>query len=130
MASRETAPARGGDPVHFTKLRALVDRTAGEELPDDSRSAPGREFHLAAIRMADNDRALAIVTTLLDEVRRLHHVMPEVRTHPETEDVADAHLAILTAMEARDAEAVRELVRDHIQDSADRVMSAFSLAMK
>jgi len=121
--------ARGGDPAHFKKLRALVDRTAGEELPDDSPSAAGREFHLAAIRMADNDRALTTVTTLLDEVRRLHHVMPEVRTHPETEDVADDHRAILSAMEARDADAVRELVRDHIQDSADRVMSAFRLAM-
>lgn len=121
--------ARGGDASHFPTLRALVERTAAEDPPDDSRTAPGREFHLAVLRMADNDRALDVVTNLLDEVRRLHHMMPEVRTHPDTEDVVDDHLAILEAMEARDADAVRDLVREHIQDSADRVMSAFRLAM-
>ena len=30
--------------------------------------------------------------------------MPEVRTHPETSDVAEDHRAILEAMEARDAD--------------------------
>ncbi|WP_137843350.1 GntR family transcriptional regulator [Microbacterium sp. 2FI] len=121
--------ARGGDAAHFARLRELVGRTAEEAMPDDSQSSPGREFHLAAARMADNQRATAILTSLLDEVRRLHHVMPEVRTHPETSDVAEDHRAILEAMEARDADAVHKLVRDHIQDSADRVLRAFQLAI-
>ena len=55
--------------------------------------------------------------------------MPEVRTHPETSDVAEDHRAILEAMEARDADAVHKLVRDHIQESSDRVLRAFQLAM-
>lgn len=121
--------ARGGDPLHFARLRSLVDATAEEVSPDDSRSAPGREFHLAAARMADNHRAITIMSGLLDEVRRLHHIMPEVRTHPDTSDVAADHREILEAMEARDADAVHRLVRDHIQASADRVMVAFHLAM-
>ena len=122
--------ARGGAPSHFTVLRDLVARTAKEDSPDDSQSSPGRAFHLAAVRMADNSRATAVVSGLLDEVRRLHQLMPEVRTHPSTPDLAADHNAILIAMEQRDGEVVHRLVRDHIQASADRVLAAFQLAME
>ncbi len=121
--------ARGGAPSHFELLRQLVTRTAEEDDPDDSQASPGREFHLAAVRMADNTRASVIVSGLLDEVRRLHHILPEVRTHLPTPDLASDHGAILAAMEQRDGDLVHRLVRDHIQASADRVLSAFQLEM-
>ncbi|KRE23364.1 GntR family transcriptional regulator [Agromyces sp. Soil535] len=121
--------ARGGAAAHFELLRQLVTRTAEEEDPDDSQASPGREFHMAAVRMADNTRASVIVSGLLDEVRRLHHIMPEVRTHLPTPDLAADHGAILAAMEQRDGDLVHRLVRDHIQASADRVLSAFQLEM-
>jgi len=121
--------ARGGQPSHFVELRRLVEFAEGEENPDDSQSSPGREFHRAAIRMADNSRAGAIVDGLLDEVRRLHYIMPEVQTHLPPDHLVSDHAAILAAMEARDAETVHKLVRDHIQASGDRVIAAFQLAI-
>ena len=80
-------------------------------------------------RMADNSRATGILIGLLDEVRRLHQIMPGVPTHPPAPDLISEHGRILAAMEDRDADEVHRLVRDHIQASADLVMDAYRLAM-
>lgn len=121
---------RAAGEAQLAELTALVERASHDDTPDDSRSSAGREFHLAVIRLAGNDRATAIVTNLLQEVRRLHHLMPDARTHPETVDVTSDHRSILTAIASGDADNVRELVRSHIQDSAARVLSAFRLTMQ
>jgi DNA-binding GntR family transcriptional regulator len=121
--------ARRGVESNYVELRRLISEENELGSNDDSPQSPGREFHLAIARMADNSRATAILAGLLDEVRRLHRIMPEAHTHPPASDVTSAHEAILHAMESRDADLVVTLVRDHIQDSADRVMDAFRLAI-
>jgi len=121
--------ARRADPAQYAELRQLISTENAQGITDDSPRSPGREFHLAIARMADNSRATGILTGLLDEVRRLHQIMPEVQTHPPASDVVSDHEAILRAMEARDPDRVLKLVRDHIQYSADRVMDAFRLAI-
>jgi DNA-binding GntR family transcriptional regulator len=121
--------ARRADAARMTELHELVASETGAAFADDSPKSPGREFHLAIARMADNARATGILTGLLDEVRRLHQIMPEVPTHPPVSHVVSDHQAILQAMEAGDADRVQKLVRDHIQDSADRMMDAFRAAI-
>ena len=121
--------ARRGDAPRLAELRQLVASETATDFADDSPQSPGREFHLAIARMADNSRATGILTGLLDEVRRLHQIMPEVQTHPPASHVVSDHQAILEAVEAGDADRVQKLVRDHIQDSADRMMDAFRAAI-
>ncbi|HEY5222791.1 MAG TPA: GntR family transcriptional regulator [Microbacteriaceae bacterium] len=121
--------ARRGDAGQFASMRALVESEAEQGETDDSAGSPGREFHLTMARMADNSRATGILIGLLDEVRRLHQIMPGVPTHPPAPDLISEHGRILAAMEDRDADEVHRLVRDHIQASADLVMDAYRLAM-
>jgi len=121
--------ARRSDATNYAELRQLISTEDQQGFTDDSPRSPGRAFHLAIARMADNSRATGILTGLLDEVRRLHQIMPEVQTHPPASDVVSDHEEILRAMEAEDPDRVLKLVRDHIQDSADRIMDAFRLAI-
>lgn len=121
--------ARRGSREQFAILRELIETETRRGDTDDSSRSPGREFHLTIARMADNARATGILVGLLDEVRRLHQIMPGPPTHPPASDLISEHGQIFIAMEDRDSETVHRIVRDHIQSSADTVMNAFRLAM-
>lgn len=114
---------------NLESLRTLVSSENNADFGDNIPHAPGREFHLAVARIAGNSRATDILTGLLDEVRRLHQILPDVQTHPPVSDVLLDHQAIFKGVEDGDAELVAKLVRDHIQDSADRMMDAFRLSI-
>jgi GntR family transcriptional regulator, rspAB operon transcriptional repressor len=96
---------------------------------DDSAASAGRGFHLAAVGLTRNERALATVSNLLNEVRRLHHLMPGIETHGSAEDMLTDHEAIVDAMTAGDSQRLFTLTRDHIQASAARLMNAFRLTV-
>jgi len=106
-------------------LRAIVEAERRTGCIDDSAHSKGRGFHIAAITFAGNERALNHMTSLLDEVRRLHNLMPELETHGPAGQLADDHNRIIELMAAGSAHELYNLVRSHIQSSAARLMSAF-----
>ncbi|MCU1411147.1 MAG: hypothetical protein JWR04_1854 [Rhodoglobus sp.] len=122
--------SRRASPAHFARLRSLVETQTREESTDDSPDSAGREFHLLVAKVADNARAEGILIGLLDEVRRLHQIMPGAPTHPPASSLVSEHAAILAAMEQGDTETLHRLVRDHIQESSETVMNAFRLAIE
>jgi DNA-binding GntR family transcriptional regulator len=122
--------ARRANSTNLAKLRSLVETETLQGDTDDSPNSAGREFHLLVAKIADNARAEGILIGLLDEVRRLHQIMPGAPTHPPVSNLVSEHGAILAAMEQGDTEAVHRLVRDHIQESSETVMNAFRLAIE
>jgi len=108
-------------------LRGIADAERRSGRIDDSAHSVGRGFHISAVTLAGNERALTQITGLLDEVRRLHNLMPELETHGPADHISDDHTRIVELMAAGDAAEVYNLVRTHIQASASRLMSAFRL---
>jgi len=106
-------------------LRTIVAAERRTGRFDDSAHSMGRGFHIAAITLAGNERALNHITGLLDEVRRLHNLMPERETHGPADNLGDDHIKIIELMAAGEAHELYNVVRAHIQSSASRLMSAF-----
>jgi DNA-binding FadR family transcriptional regulator len=63
---------------------------------------------------------------LLDEVRRLHFLMPDVESHITSAVEVEAHEHILRAVEAKQPERAAELMREHLAEVARTMTDAFS----
>jgi DNA-binding GntR family transcriptional regulator len=119
--------ARDASLASIDDLRKIIEAEQQVGHTDDSPTSAGREFHLSAVRLGGNDRAVAVVGGLLNEVRRLHHLLPGEEAHGSAAEVVGDHLAIVEAMSKRDADAVYALSRDHIESSGTRLTNAFRL---
>jgi GntR family transcriptional regulator, rspAB operon transcriptional repressor len=119
--------AREASSASMDDLKKLVEAEQQVGHTDDSPNSVGREFHIAAVRLGSNDRAVAVVGGLLNEIRRLHHLLPGEEAHGSAAEVVADHLAIIEAMSNRDADKVYALSRDHIESSATRLTNAFRL---
>lgn len=84
-----------------------------------------REFHLAAAKLGHNRRAEGILERLIAEVRRLHHLMPDVESHINSSVEIEAHAAILDAVARRDAEGAAEIMRNHLAEVARTMIEGF-----
>ncbi|MCU1479389.1 MAG: hypothetical protein JWQ19_175 [Subtercola sp.] len=119
--------ARNGGAVAVSTLTSrLAEQRAAEGNLDASLDA-ARLFHLAGAQLARNRRAENILERLLAEVRRLHHLMPDVESHITSSVEIDAHGAILQAIEQRDEAAASELMREHLAEVARTMLDAFSV---
>ncbi|WP_113700516.1 GntR family transcriptional regulator [Nonomuraea lactucae] len=110
-------------PDEVAGLRDLV----AEQDTADIRAALhfARAFHLELARLAGNNRAQRLLGGLLDETRRLHHLMPRVEEHITSEAELGAHRKIVAALEAGDGDAATGLMRDHIAEVARVMVQAF-----
>jgi DNA-binding GntR family transcriptional regulator len=121
----DTALTAGEPGASLLRQRLDEQRTADADL-DRSLDA-ARQFHLAGAQFARNRRAEVILERLLAEVRRLHHLMPDVESHITSTVEIDAHEHILEAVEQHDAERASSLMRDHLAEVARTMVAAFSV---
>ena len=107
----------------------LAQRLAEQrDAPDLQRSLDAaRQFHLAGAQLARNRRAERILERLLDEVRRLHYLMPDVESHITSEVEIEAHEKIMRAIDARKPDEAAELMRAHLAEVAKTMIDAFSV---
>jgi DNA-binding GntR family transcriptional regulator len=119
--------ARNAGPAAVALLGQRLDeqRNASGDLQTSLDAA--REFHLAGAQLARNRRAEGILERLLAEVRRLHHLMPDVESHITSAVEIEAHEAILRAIEAGDPESASDLMRDHLAEVARTMVNAFAV---
>ncbi|MEV7283354.1 GntR family transcriptional regulator [Streptomyces sp. NPDC093252] len=121
-------PALIARTARFATLRDISElRRRTEEPIDpldglDGQSPPGREFHLTCARLSRNDRAAATVTNLLNQVRRLHHLMADIDTHRPMSVIIDDHLAMVDALECRNPETAHRLMREHIRADGAKML--------
>lgn len=107
------------------RLRSLLDQQ--HLAKDDVRAAllAAREFHLGFADIAGSARARAILEELLDEVRRLYHLLPIQQRITSDEEIR-SHGKILEAIEARDAAAASKLTVRHLNDVVTTLVKGFS----
>ncbi|WP_448006687.1 GntR family transcriptional regulator [Agromyces bauzanensis] len=104
--------------------RLAAQVSAGDDV--DASLAAARDFHLAAAQLSHNRRAEAIISGLLDEVKRLHHLLPNVTAHISSTVELGAHQAIVDAVRAHDSELAATLMRDHIAEVARTMVDGFT----
>jgi DNA-binding GntR family transcriptional regulator len=121
--------ARYLDRREVAELRRIADTKIDSNGSIDGSASTGREFHLALARMSRNERALAIVTGLLNEVRRLHQFLSDMDTHRRPELITSEHQAMVSALENRNIEGAYRLMHDHISADGRRMVEAFSRTM-
>lgn len=102
-------------------LEAQID--AGDDVETALRAA--RKFHQIIAEGARMRRGRAIVTNLIDEVRRLHHLMPKVEDHIISAAELEQHKQIVEALRNGDTDAAADLMCEHINDVAEQMISAF-----
>lgn len=113
-------------PAELAELQALVDKQA--EAVDDLSGALNAAtlFHLAIAQISGNRRVLKIVGELLDEVRRLHFLLPNVESHITSNEELQAHRCLVDALGARESERAANIMHTHLNQVARTLVQGFS----
>lgn len=72
-----------------------------------------RDFHLALLDLCQNARLVDMVRRLREQTRL--YGLPQLARHGKLDDAVAEHEDLLTAVEARDAEAAKSALRRHIR---------------
>src|SRR3954451_23092849 len=107
------------------RLRSLLDQQ--RRAADNTRAAlfAAREFHLGFADIAGSARSRTILEELLDEVRRLHHLLP-IQPDITSNDEIRGHERILEAVEAGDASKASTLTVRHLNDVVTALVKGFA----
>ncbi len=118
--------AARGDRAAIEGLRVhLEEQTAPDPDGIEAALTSARLFHLAIAEMAGNARAVRILEGLLDEVKRLHYLMPDVEGHITSTVELEAHERILAALLAGDAAQAASVMREHLGEVGRTMVQAF-----
>lgn len=110
----------------IAEMQRLIDRIADVRLDEATREKADRAFHIALARVTDNDVLAGIVETLWD--MRYQSALCEYffRRAREAgiEPPVDEHQKVLDALKARDAEAARGAMREHLARVTENLLIA------
>lgn len=111
-------------------VAALESLLAQQSRPDDESPTAAlgaaRRFHLALADISGSHRVQSMLSELVDEVRRLHYLLPNVADHITSAEELRAHTLILGAVRARDAEKARALMTEHLNEVAHTLVKGFA----
>jgi DNA-binding GntR family transcriptional regulator len=83
------------------------------------------EFHVKVATLSGNHRAASTLRPLVDEINRLHFVLPGLSAHISSPTEREAHESILDAIARHDGEAARALQLQHLEESQSAMLQAF-----
>jgi DNA-binding GntR family transcriptional regulator len=106
------------------QLRALVDEQANADSLDKALNA-ARAFHVAVADLVGNGRMSRALLDLLDEVRRLHFLLPNVESHITSQEELRAHRRLVAALTGGDAEKAADIMRRHLNEVARTLVRGF-----
>ncbi len=118
--------AERATPADLERLQLLLDQQRDADRNLNKALLAAREFHLAFADIAGSARTRTILEDLVDEVRRLHHLLPNVEGHITSADEIRAHEQILAAIEARDAAAASESTLTHLNEVVTTLVRGFA----
>jgi DNA-binding GntR family transcriptional regulator len=103
-------------------LGSAVDsqRRAGGDLDLALESASS--FHVRIAELGGHARGAKIIANLVDEVTRLHHLMPSLEAHINSREELDAHERIAAAIRAGDESTAETEMREHLK-ATDRALA-------
>jgi DNA-binding GntR family transcriptional regulator len=118
--------ARTATPADVARLDDLVQRqtATGQHLAQALEAA--REFHLALAGIFGSQRVHTILAELVDEVRRLHYLLPNVEGHITSTEELRAHQLIVEAIRDRDEAQARALTIEHLNEVAHALVKGFA----
>lgn len=110
----------------LAELQRLIDRIGDMRLDEPTREKADRAFHIALARITENDVLVGIVERMWD--MRYQSALCEYffRRARESgiEPPADEHQKILDALNARDGEAARLAMREHLAHVTENLLIA------
>jgi DNA-binding GntR family transcriptional regulator len=115
----EAAWRSGGHGGQSIREALEEQRSAKDDV--DLALASARTFHIRIAELAGSARGAKIVATLVDEVTRLHYLMPSLKAHIESREELDAHERIAATIESGDQRAAAREMRDHLR-ATDRIL--------
>jgi DNA-binding GntR family transcriptional regulator len=83
-------------------IRRAVEALRSASTDVDQALASAAAFHIRIAELSGNVRGVKIVANLVDEVTRLHYLMPSLEAHIESSEELDAHERIAEAIEVGD----------------------------
>jgi DNA-binding GntR family transcriptional regulator len=121
--SAETARRR--TDADLQRLAELVERQATSTDQLEGALLAARLFHTSIAEAAGNSRAIRILEGLLDEVRRLHYLMPQLEVHITSSDEVDAHRNLVQAFVDRDPDRASTLMHEHLLEAGTAMVEVF-----
>jgi len=118
--------ARAITPDQVSRLAGLVDEQAAAVDDLDKALHAARIFHVAVAEIAGNSRATRVLVDLLDEVRRLHFLLPDVESHITSKEELKAHRGLVTALRTGQTEKATQLMHTHVGEVARTLARGFS----
>lgn len=108
----------------LVQLRASIEaQTNAAELGEALYAA--RRFHAAVAEVLGNVRILRTLLDLLDEVRRLHFLLPGVESHITSQEELRAHRQLVTALADGDSARAGDIMREHLNEVARTLVRGF-----
>ena len=110
----------------ITELQRLISRMADKRLDDATREKADRAFHIALARITENDVLVSIIEMLWDIRYQSPLCEYFFRRAKEAgiEPPADEHQKVLEALKARDADAARLAMREHLARVTENLLVA------
>lgn len=110
----------------IAEMQRLIDRIGDVSLDEATREKADRAFHIALARVTDNDVLMSMVEKLWD--MRFQSALCEYffRRAREAgiEPPVDEHQKVLDALKARDADAARAAMREHLARVTENLLIA------
>lgn len=92
----------------------------------DRALAAAKSFHLRLVDIVGNRRLYSILETLVEEVQRLHYLLPGIADHVTSAEELRAHQQIAEAIGAGKADAAAQFMLDHLNEAARTLINGFS----
>lgn len=125
-----TLAAEAATAAMADDVAALESLLAQQSRPDDedptAALGAARRFHLALADVSGSHRVQSMLSELVDEVRRLHYLLPNVADHITSAEELRAHTLILEAVRVRDADKARALMTEHLNEVAHTLVKGFA----
>lgn len=116
-ASRTSSPDPG-----------IVDAIRTQRSADDLAVAldAAATFHVRVAELSGNARATRVVRNLVDDVTRLHFLLPSLDGHIDSSDEIAAHEEIAAAIAAGDTRRSTKVMRDHLRTTHRLLVDLFA----
>lgn len=120
------AGRNAGDGTLSSSVKA--QRKAGKNL--DLALDSASSFHVRIAELGGHARGAKIIANLVDEVTRLHHLMPSLQAHINSREELDAHERIADAIRAGDEQGAEQAMREHLQATDLALAGVFGVSRR
>ena len=104
-----------------TDIDRLVSAQASAKGDLESALLNAANFHIAIAELGGNSRGARIVSNLVDEMTRLHYLIPSLEAHIRSEEELAAHRRIAAAIAAGDQREAAKAMREHLRET-DKIL--------